>query len=97
MLTAWSFYKDRERRSLISRNPIFNYANVNNLDLDAFTDVLTDLEPQLLDHQILQLFKTAIEIEAGDGSNDRISAETLQELVIENKIGGFGSEFFGNI
>jgi Ca2+-binding EF-hand superfamily protein len=27
MLTAWSFFKDRERRSLIERNAIFNHKN----------------------------------------------------------------------
>jgi hypothetical protein len=36
-------------------------------------------------------------MEAGDGSSDKISSDVLQDLVIENKIGGFGKEFFENI
>ena len=33
MLTAWSFYKDRERRSLVDKNPIFTHKNNGGMDL----------------------------------------------------------------
>ena len=40
MITAWSFFKDRERRSLIEKNQIFNHKSQNTLDLGIFSETL---------------------------------------------------------
>ena len=53
MLTAWSFFKDRERRSLIEKNQIFNHKSQNTLDLGIFSETLLQLEPSLSENQIL--------------------------------------------
>lgn len=44
--------------------------------------------------EIYGLYKKAIEMEMDEEKLDCLSSETLVQLIIENKIGGFGKEFF---
>jgi len=39
---------------------------------------------------VLGLYKTALELETGDGQSDRVKEEILLDLVTEYKIGGNG-------
>lgn len=43
---------------------------------------------------MFKLYQRALELEMDDERVDCLSAETVFQLIIDHKIGGFGKEFF---
>ena len=98
MLGLWSFYKDRERKKLLSHQQRIDEKRPGGvLDLTTFGLILRDVEPTLNDDHILGLYKMALELETvGEEHSDKIAPDTVIDLITENRIGGYGKNFLFN-
>jgi hypothetical protein len=98
MLGLWAFYKDRERKELLKTQKQIDEKRPDGvLDLTNFGQIINKLEPNINDNQILSLYKMALELETGEqGHSDQISADTMIDLITENRIGGYGKNVFTN-
>jgi hypothetical protein len=97
MLGVWSFYKDRERRALVKKTDGIDVERPDGvLDLETFKRLIKSLEPSLTDAQLLGLYKSALEQETNAEYSDKISTDTLLDLITENRIAGYGKELFSD-
>mmetsp|Transcript_21236 Transcript_21236/g.20389 ORF Transcript_21236/g.20389 Transcript_21236/m.20389 type:complete len:121 (+) Transcript_21236:1627-1989(+) len=109
ILEEYEIYQNRQRKQLLKVFIDFDENSDGVLTLDEFRELIKSLEGQMPMDKMIQLFNEALDSsenslnklrhpnfdeEEEEENSDKMQPEAFVEMIIRNKIGGYGKEPF---
>ena len=94
ILGQWYIYRGDEKEKLLVKIKEADKSGDGEIDVGEFTTLMHTIDSELDQNQILKLWQ--ISCKWDHKKPDQICFETLANVILNHKIGGWGKEFFSS-
>ena len=95
ILSIWYDYRAKEKEKLHNYILTFDDNGDKIIQYEEFENLMKNLEPQISKPKILEYYNKCF-ASSDKTSADAICLETLNDVIMVYKLGGYGKEFFGH-